>query len=43
MVGLALDKLGRNAEALACFQKALHIDPKDEMAAQLMARLDLHE
>jgi tetratricopeptide (TPR) repeat protein len=43
MVGVALEKLGRSSEASACFKKALHIDPKDEMAAQLMARLDLHE
>jgi tetratricopeptide (TPR) repeat protein len=43
MVGLTLDKLGRAQEAAAFYQQALKIKPDDDMAARLMAHLDLHE
>jgi Flp pilus assembly protein TadD len=43
MVGYTLQKLGRSAEARACYEQALKITPRDEMATQLMAGLDLHE
>jgi tetratricopeptide (TPR) repeat protein len=43
MVGLTLQKLGRGGEAVAFYQRALQISPHDEMAAQLMARLNSHE
>jgi tetratricopeptide (TPR) repeat protein len=43
MVGLTLQKLGRSQEAGPFFQRALEISPHDQMATQLMARLDSHE
>ncbi len=43
MVGLTLDKLGRDSEAATYYQQALKIKPGDEMAARLMTRLDVHE
>lgn len=43
MVGLTLDKLGRAPEAAAYYQQALKIRPNDELAARLMARLDVHQ
>jgi Flp pilus assembly protein TadD len=43
MLGLALDKLGRADEAATYYRQALRIDPRDEMASQLMAGLNLHE
>ena len=43
MVGLSLQKMGRSAEALQWYRQALKLKPDDEMAAHLMALLDLHE
>ncbi|MGA3065303.1 MAG: tetratricopeptide repeat protein [Tepidisphaeraceae bacterium] len=43
MIGLTLDKLGRAKQAAAFYQRALQLNPHDQMAAQLMARLDSHE
>jgi len=41
MVGHTLEKLGRNAEAFECYQKALKIRPDDDLAAKLMADIQL--
>jgi predicted RNA polymerase sigma factor len=43
MVGLTLDRLGRGSEAAACYQRVLKMNPGDEMAGQLLARLDLRQ
>ncbi|MGD0388000.1 MAG: tetratricopeptide repeat protein [Tepidisphaeraceae bacterium] len=43
MVGLTLDRLGRGSEAAACYRRALKMNPGDEMAGQLLARLDLNQ
>jgi tetratricopeptide (TPR) repeat protein len=43
MIGLTLEKLGRAGQAMAFYQRALQVSPHDELAAQLMARLDSHE
>ena len=43
MVGLTLDKLGHAQDAAAYYQQALKINPDDEMATRLLARLDVHE
>jgi tetratricopeptide (TPR) repeat protein len=43
LVGLTLDKLGRASEAAACYHQVLKIKPDDQMAAQLMAALDVRQ
>jgi tetratricopeptide (TPR) repeat protein len=43
MVGLTLDRLGRSREAAQWYQRALKLSPGDDMASQLLARLDVHE
>lgn len=43
MVGLALDRLGRAREAAQWYQRALKLSPGDDMASQLMARLDVNQ
>ena len=43
MVGFTLNKLGRAQEAAAWYQRALKLNPGDDMANQLLARLDAHE
>lgn len=43
MIGLTLDKLGHAQDAVAYYQQALKINPDDEMAARLMARLDVRQ
>ncbi len=43
MIGLSLEKLGHKDQASAWYAQALKISPADEMAAQLMTQLDLHE
>jgi Tfp pilus assembly protein PilF len=43
MVGVALGKLGRANQAMECYRQVLKLKPHDEMATQLMARLDSHE
>ena len=43
MVGLTLDKLGHAQDSAAYYQQALKINPDDEMATRLLARLDVHE
>jgi tetratricopeptide (TPR) repeat protein len=42
MVGLTLNRLGRPHEAEQWYQKALKINPSDDMATQLMANLDVN-
>ena len=43
MTGYVLEKLGRNDEAIQCYGNALKRDPNDELAAKLMAGIQLHE
>jgi Flp pilus assembly protein TadD len=43
MIGVTEQKLGHSDLAHICYARALTIKPSDEMASQLMARLDLHE
>jgi tetratricopeptide (TPR) repeat protein len=43
MIGYTLDKLGRHDLAMNYYAQALKQNPTDEMATQLMARVDLHE
>ena len=43
MVGLTLDRLGRSRDAALWYQRALKLNPGDDMASQLLARLDVHE
>jgi Flp pilus assembly protein TadD len=43
MVGFVFERLGRNDAAMKCYAKALKLKPNDEMAAQLMAGLDLND
>jgi tetratricopeptide (TPR) repeat protein len=43
MVGLTLDRLGRSQEAAKWYQRALKINPSDDMANELLARLDIHQ
>ncbi len=43
MSGVTEQKLGHSDLAHICYARALTIKPSDEMASQLMARLDLHE
>lgn len=43
MVGYVLEKLGRSGEALQYYSRALKLKPGDDMAAQLMAGVNLHE
>jgi tetratricopeptide (TPR) repeat protein len=43
MVGVELQKLGRTGQAMECYEHVLKLRPHDEMATQLMARLDSHE
>jgi len=40
MVGYALQKLGRPAEAISYYAQALKIKPNDDMAKKLMASVD---
>ncbi len=41
MMGYALEKLGRSGEAMKCYMQALKLQPKDELAAKLLAKLDV--
>jgi tetratricopeptide (TPR) repeat protein len=43
MIGLTLNRLGKSQEAAAWYQRALKLNPGDDMASQLLARLDVHE
>jgi Flp pilus assembly protein TadD len=43
MVGFVFERLGRNDAAMKCYAKALKLKPNNEMAAQLMAGLDLND
>jgi Flp pilus assembly protein TadD len=43
MIGYALEKLGRADLSGKYYAQALQIQPHDEMASQLMARLESHE
>jgi Flp pilus assembly protein TadD len=43
MIGYAMEKLGRSGEALQYYSRALKLKPGDDMAAQLMAGVNLHE
>lgn len=43
MVGFVFERLGRNDAAMKCYAKALKLKPHDEMAAQLMAGLNLND
>lgn len=40
MVGLTLDRLGRGSQAAACYRRVLKMNPGDELAGRLLARLD---
>ena len=41
MVGVALEKLGRAAEAFQCYVQALKLKPGDDLATRLMAEVQL--
>ena len=43
MVGYVLEKLGRNDEAVRYYGQALKLRPNDELAAKLMASVDVNE
>jgi len=43
MVGYSLQQLGRNDEAVRYYAQALKIKPGDEMAARMMASLDMKD
>jgi len=43
MIGYVLEKLGRREEAMTYYGRALNINPTDELAAKLLAGVDVRE